>query len=100
MSYADDRWTDNAPECPYCGVRVKSLSSRECANCAKGPAVIPPERIAARPSGESFLYPPIHLTPEQIEAWRKDCQAFDAKQTGEQVPEKVIREAELAASRK
>jgi hypothetical protein len=31
----DDRWSDNAPACPYCGGRVSSMTSRECRTCSQ-----------------------------------------------------------------
>lgn len=78
----EDRWTDNAPCCPYCGRRVKSSVSRECDACARGdkPSVIT-EPASWRP--EQGFYPPIRLTPDQLMDWRVKCDQFDEQQKDE-----------------
>jgi hypothetical protein len=72
-----DRWTDNGPECPYCGRRVRSLTSRECSTCAVEPVQEQPERTEPQPASS---YPRLSMTPAELEAYRQQCETFDREQ--------------------
>ena len=96
---SDNRWSDNAAECPYCGARIPFITSRECASCAGGKAVAKESAVPLDRPTESF-YSRLPMTPWELEEYRRKCAEIDRANRGEKVPEEVIEEAERLAYQK